>query len=65
MEVVFLAADRDPQTGNVPLQVFLNLYRYPLAGVLAAMVKGDVPIGELIVYAGLLPLFTWGYALAR
>lgn len=65
MEVEILSPFRDPGTGNVPLEVFLTLYRYPLAGVLAAMLRGDVPIGEFIVYAGLLPYLTAGYALIR
>ena len=56
---------RDAESGRLPLDTYLNQDRQPLAGLLMAFAKGDVPYSSIVVFVGVLPLACMAYALAR
>ena len=63
MDAALLSVFRDQRTGNVALDVFLSEYRQPLAGMLSALVKGNVATGDMTLFIGVLPLATLALAL--
>jgi hypothetical protein len=69
LDLAWLAPGRDPETGNVPLDMFLGkdkqYHRQALGLLLRLLVRGDLYYGDSIPYIGLLPLAALVYALLR
>ena len=64
-EAVLLSPDREGPVGMVPFHTFIEYARQPLAGMIAALVKGDVYQGEMTLFVGVLPLAGAVYGLFR
>ena len=65
LDTVLLSPDREGNVGMVPFHNFIEYARQPLAGMIAALVKGDVYQGEMTLFVGVLPLAGLAYALFR
>jgi hypothetical protein len=61
--LTMLTLGRDPVTGQVTLQTFLDYGRMPLGTTLLGFVAGAIPHADNTYYIGLLPLALFGYAL--
>ena len=58
-----LAPDRDPESGRVMLETFLNYGRLTIGTTIFGFVTGGIPHGDNTYYVGLLSLVLFGYAL--
>jgi hypothetical protein len=61
--VTSLAPDRDPETGKVMLETFVNYGRLTIGTTIFGFVTGGIPHGDNTYYVGLLSLVLFGYAL--
>ncbi len=65
LDSVLLSPDREGNAGMVPFHSFIEYARQPLAGMIAALVRGDVYQGEMTLFVGVLPLAGLAFGLVR